>query len=51
VINYDVELVVVGANSLEARRLKKSLDFISENLKSFTRTEPLALERRSSKGE
>jgi hypothetical protein len=51
VVNYNVDLVVVGANSLEARRLKKTLDGISENLKSFNRSETPALERTSSKGE
>jgi len=51
VVNYNVDLVVVGANSLEARRLKKTLDGISENLKSFNRSETPTLERTSSKGE
>jgi hypothetical protein len=32
---FDVELIVLGANSLEARRLKKTLDEISETLKAF----------------
>ncbi len=33
---FDVDLIVLGANSLEARRLKKTLDEISETLKAFS---------------
>jgi hypothetical protein len=34
VLQYEVDLLVIGANSLEARRLKKTLDQLSEQLKS-----------------
>lgn len=31
---YDVELIVVGANKLEARKLRETLSTIAENLHS-----------------
>lgn len=32
---FDVDLIVLGANSLDARRVKKTLDSVSESLKTF----------------
>ena len=45
VLQYEVDLIVVGANSLDARRLKKTLDQLSEQLKTAGIKDPLAEKR------
>lgn len=47
---YEVELIVVGANKLEARRLKETLITIASGLQNSTDEKEASVELRKSKG-